>query len=199
MKALKKNINIAAVCVFEILVGIFLLVDPDAFTSAVIVIAGIVLMAAGLYSSVKYFKEDAVKASSGQLLMTGLSLLLSGAFCVFRSGWFVKTLPIITVIYGVVILAVGFCKVQISIDTVRTKNPRWYVFGISAVLSVICALVVFTNPFGTDALASLWTFTGIALVVLAVLDVCGLVLSKLPKKEKIELPVTAKEEEVENK
>ncbi len=199
MKALKRNINILAVCIFETIVGILLLINPDAFTSAVIVIAGIVLMAAGLYSSVRYFKEDPAKASVGQLLMMGLMLLLAGAFCVFRSNWFIETLPILTVIYGVVILAVGFCKVQVSIDMIRIKNKKWYLFAISAVLSVICALVVFANPFGDDSLASLWIFTGVALLVLAALDIASLILSKLPEKETAPVCVEEKEAEEEKK
>ena len=47
-KIIKQNANILFVCLFELVVGILLLINPDAFTSAVIVIAGIVLMAAGL-------------------------------------------------------------------------------------------------------------------------------------------------------
>ena len=83
-KLLKQNVNIIFVCLFELVVGILMLVDPDGFTSAVIIIGGIVLMGAGLYSSVRYFREEQTKAASGQLLMMGLVFIFAGAFCVFR-------------------------------------------------------------------------------------------------------------------
>ncbi len=193
----KQNINIIFVCLLEILIGVLLLVDANAFTAAVIVICGIALMAAGLYSSVKYFKESALVAASGQLLMIGLMLLLSGAFCVFRSTWFIETLPILTVIYGVITLAIGFCKVQVSVDSIRVGSRLWYLYGISALLSVVCALVVFANPFGEAALDSLWIFTGVSLLVLFALDVASLVcvktLAKKAKKEE-ESPESLPEE-----
>ena len=184
---IKQNINIIFVCILEILIGVLLLVDANAFTAAVIVICGIALMAAGLYSSVKYFKESALVAASGQLLMIGLMLLLSGAFCVFRANWFIETLPILTVIYGVVTLAIGFCKVQVSVDSIRAGSCLWFLYGISAVLSIVCSLVVFANPFGEDKLATLWIFTGISLLVLCALDIASLVCIKtLAKKAKKE-------------
>lgn len=191
-KLLKQNVNFLAVCLLEIIVGVLLVIDAKSFTSAVIVIGGIALMAAGLYSSVRYFKEDAATAAQGQLLMIGLLLLLFGAFCVFKSGWFVDTLRIFTAIYGVVILALGFCKAQISIDMFRLKIKRWYLFFVSAILSVACSLVVFFNPFGEDALDKLWIFTGAALLVLALLDVVCMFLVKHKPKQKIS-PETASE------
>lgn len=195
-KIIKQNINFLAVCLFEIIVGVLLLIDPTAFTSAVIVICGIALMAAGLYSSVRYFKEDAKIAALGQLLAIGLALLLFGAFCVFRSAWFLEKLHVLTVIYGVVILALSLCKVQIFIDMVRMKIGRWYLFLIDSILSVICSLVVFFNPFGEDALASLWIFTGVALLVLALLDIASQIIVKYkPEQNKDKEP----EKEAEGK
>lgn len=183
-KFLRQNVNFLAVCIFEIVFGVLLLIDPDAFTSAAIVISGVALMAAGLYSSVRYFKEDAEEAAKGQLLMIGLLLLLFGAFCVFRSAWFVETLPILTVIYGVVILSLGFCKAQMSIDLFRLKKRFWILFSLDAILTIASSLVVFLNPFGEDALGKLWIFTGIALLVLAALDIAFMIIIKHKPKDK---------------
>ena len=40
----------------EILVGILLLIDPAGFTSGIIIAAGAVLMALGLYNIILYFR-----------------------------------------------------------------------------------------------------------------------------------------------
>ena len=63
-KVLKQNVNIIFVCLFELIVGILMLIDPDGFTSAVIIIGGIVLMGAGLYGT----RESGYKQNSGDLI-----------------------------------------------------------------------------------------------------------------------------------
>ena len=183
-KFFKENVNFLAVCIFEIVFGVLLLINPEAFTSAVIIICGAAVMAAGLYATVRYFKEDAKEASEGQLLMIGLLLLLFGAFCIFRSAWFIETLPILTVIYGVVILALGFCKAQMSIDLFRLKKKFWFLFSLDAILTIASSLVVFLNPFGDGELGKLWIFTGIALLVLAAFDIAIMIVIKHKPKER---------------
>lgn len=45
---------------------------------------------------------------------------------------------------------------------------------ISAVVSVVCGIVIITNPFSTAAV--LWIFTGISLVAEAVFDILTAIL-----------------------
>lgn len=175
MKALKEHSTNILLCVLEILVGILLLIDPIGFTSGIIITAGVVLLAVGLICVIKYFRAAPVEAALSQLLLKGLTALALGAFCVFRSQWFVVVFPMLTILYGVVILVVGFGKVQLCVDMLRIKKPRWYVAAISAALSVICGLVVLANPFASTVV--LWAFTGVSLIVEAVLDAVSLVIN----------------------
>ena len=41
MKFLKRNANVILICLFEVLIGILLLVDPIGFTSAIIIAFGV--------------------------------------------------------------------------------------------------------------------------------------------------------------
>lgn len=176
MNILKQNTNGVILCLFEVLVGILLLIDPIGFTSGIIIAAGIILLAVGIISIVRYFKMDALEAAISRSLVRGLVALLAGAFCTFRSEWFLVTFPVLTIIYGAVVLVTGLVKIQVTVDMLRLKNKRWFWGAISAAVSVISAVVILNNPFATTTV--LWMFTGILLIVEAVFDIITLIVSK---------------------
>lgn len=181
MKKLKKSLNGILVCIFEVLVGILLLIDPVNFTTGIICAAGAVLMVMGVISVIRYFKADSVEAAVGQYLTKGLVELVAGAFCAFKSYWFVVTFPAITLIYGVVILLTGLSKVQLTVDMLRAKSRKWFLAIISAVISIACGVVILSNPFTSTAV--LWVFTGITLIVEAVVDLVTLIVSGKDSKK----------------
>ena len=175
MKSLKKNIGSLLLCLFELLVGVLLLVNPVGFTSGIIIALGILLLLLGLVLVVRYFRAEAVEAASNQLLAKGLTALVAGGFCVVKSHWFVITFPLLTILYGVFLLLTGLGRIQWTVDILRLKEGRWYLAAISAVLSILCAVVILSSPFTSTAV--LWMFTGISLIVEAVFDVIALLFS----------------------
>lgn len=176
MNAFKENANSIALCLFELIVGILLLINPIGFTSGIITITGLVLMAFGIIEIVKYFKESLVEAAIGQTLVKGLVFILAGGFCTFKTEWFVRTFPVLTIIYGIVILLTGISKVQLTVDMLRRKNKKWFWAAINAVISIICAIVILNSPFTSTAV--LWSFTGITMIFEGVLDVITMIIKK---------------------
>lgn len=168
MNSLKRSLSGTLMGLIELLIGILLLIDPVGFTSGIIIAFGIVMMLWGLANIVKYFRTGAEEAAAKQLLATGLAKVLVGAFCAFRSHWFVATFPVLTLLYGVVILFVGLRKVQWTADMLRLKRKRWFLALISAAVSLLCGVVIITSPFSSTAV--LWMFTAIGLIVDAVCD-----------------------------
>lgn len=181
MNAIKRNFGNIAMILTELIIGILLLVDPIGFTSGIIVAFGIILMVMGVANIIKYFRTEAVEAAVSQLLSKGIVQLLGGLFCTFCSNWFIATFPVLTLIYGVVILVAGITKIQRTVDIIRLKYKRWFLVGISAAISILCGVVIITSPFSTTAV--LWTFTGISLIVEAVFDVIGALFGGRDKKE----------------
>ena len=55
MEALKGSLNGIVLCLFELIVGILLLINPVGFTAWIIMSAGIVLMLLGLVEVAKYW------------------------------------------------------------------------------------------------------------------------------------------------
>lgn len=176
MKTLSQNVKAIILCIIEAVAGILLLLHPVRFTSTVIVVAGIALMLDGLLSVVNYFRSKPAEAAVGQLLVRGLVCILAGAFCAFNSGWFLVTFPVITVLYGVTVLVGGMGKIQAAMDMRRMENKKWWWALISAVISILCAIVIINNPFSSTM--AIWLFTGISLIVEAIVDVIALVVSR---------------------
>ncbi|MBQ7870562.1 MAG: DUF308 domain-containing protein [Oscillospiraceae bacterium] len=168
MKKLKEHSHGLILTLAELLVGILLLIDPEGFTAGIIVVAGVGLLVLGLISAIRYFRADPVAAAAGQFLMKGLLFLLLGVVFITKSGWFIRTFPILTILYAVAILIAGLSKVQMMVDMLRLKRGKWFLAAISAVLSLVCAALILVDPFATVEV--LWIFTGISLIVEAVLD-----------------------------
>ena len=168
---LKRNLSSMAMSIAEVIIGILLLVNPIGFTSGIIIAFGIVLMIMGISTTNKYFRTEPEEAAVSQILVKGLLMLLAGAFCAFNSHWFIATFPVLTLVYGVVILITGITKVQWTIDIIRMKRSKWFWAAISAAISIVCGVVIITSPFSTTAV--LWMFIGISLIVEAVFDMIG--------------------------
>ena len=175
MKFLKNHFAGIGMFLLEILVGVLLLINPVGFTSGINIGAGLVLLLVGIVCIIKYFRAEPQEAAKSQNLMKGLIALLAGSFCALRSEWFVVTFPVITLIYGVVILITGLGKIQWTVDILRQKKPRWFLCALSALVSTACGLVIIAAPFTTTAV--LWMFTGIGLIVDACFDIAALIFT----------------------
>ncbi|MGN0763233.1 MAG: DUF308 domain-containing protein [Aristaeellaceae bacterium] len=162
----------------EIAVGILLLVNPSLFTSTIIIVVGFGLILLGLLSMVHYCRTPAAEAEKEQSLVKGLMLATVGIFCAAKSEWFLTTFPVLTRLYGVAILAIGLSKVQWTVDGLRMKRVSWYWAGLSALVTLICAAIILSNPFGSER--ALWIFTGVSLLVEAALDMLAILWKGKP-------------------
>ncbi len=177
MKTPKQNGSAIILCIIEVVAGILLLINPTRFTASIIIAAGVALMVDGLLNVIRYFRSSPEEAAASRLLMRGLIALLAGGFCTFNPGWFVAAFPVIAILYGITILIVGLGKVQNTMDMIRGKNSKWWLGAISAVISIVCALVIIKNPFSSTVV--LWCFAGISLIVEAVIDLVTLIMSRI--------------------
>ena len=175
-KIWNQNTSGIIISIFEILIGILLLVKPAGFTSVIIILFGIVLCFFGISSIIEYFHQDIEEAAKGQDLTKGLLFLVAGFFCVFQHSWFVGTFSVVAILYGIMMLVTGLAKVQTAVDMVRMKRKSWTWLASSAALSIVCAVIILNNPFKTNEV--LWMFTGIVLIMEAILDVIIIVIRK---------------------
>lgn len=183
MKMLKENTNGFIVLLFEIVVGILLLVNPVGFTKAIIIAGGILLCLSGLACIIKYFRTDIGEAVKSQLIFKGAVSLIAGIFCAVKSDWFVATFPLFTVLYGTAVLLASLIKLQSTVNLIRLKRKKWYISAIGTAASAVCAVVILFNPFAGTA--ALWTFTGITLIAEAFVDMFAMLVNGREDGEQI--------------
>ena len=99
--------------------------DPIVFTSGIITAAGVVLLMMGAFTIFKYFRMDPLDAQKEQGLAKGICAVLMGLFCVFQREWIITTFPLLTVVYGVVILLTGIMRIQWAAYEKRTVVYGW--------------------------------------------------------------------------
>ena len=177
MKKMGKTAGGVLGSICEIAVGILLLVNPTGFTAGIIMALGVLLSALGVLGVVRYFRTEPVRAALEQHLIRGLLMLLGGLFCIFNTRLIIDTFPVLTMLYGVGLLVMGVVKVQWTVDILRVKVGRWYLPGISALVSLVCAAVILLNPFAS--MVALWVFIGVALIVEAVVDLLAILWDRL--------------------
>ena len=181
MDIIKKNLNVIILCLFEIFAGILLFINPVSFTVSIIAGIGIVLLIIGILSIISYFKTEPGKAAIQQSLANGLLFSAAGLFCLFKSQWFIVTFPLLTILYGILILITGLVKIQWAVDLLRMKIQKWFFAAIGAALSLLFAAVILMNPFNSTVF--LWRFVAISLILEAILDIVTLFLNYNGKKE----------------
>lgn len=178
---IKEKVSVIALSIIEILVGILLLTSPMGLTSWIIVIAGIILTATGILKIVGYFSVSAEEAILQKSLAFGILAVLLGLCCMFRSEWFIALFPLLTTLYGILILINGVIKVQWTADMIRIKKRRWGWMALSAAVTVMCAIIILWHPF--VAIAALWMFIGITMIVEAVIDIIAVIFIQKNKSE----------------
>ena len=175
------NLGGTLLCLGEILVGILLLIDPEGFTSTILIAGGIILAAAGIYHVIWYFITDPEEAAEGNRMALGLISLAAGLFCIFRTKWLMDFFSLLTTLYGAAILAIGLGKVQTTVDLIRLKFRRWYFPALGTLVTLICGGVILLDPFAASA--AIWQFIGISFLCEAVLDAVSLIACRSKKAE----------------
>ena len=170
-------------CFFELLVGILLLINPVNFTSGIIIALGVLLLPIGIIEIMVYFRLEPLEAAKRQSLTKGLVVILAGLFCIFKTNWFIVTFPLLTIMYGVIILLMGVAKIQWAVDMLRMKKQNWFLAAIASVLCMAIAIIILMSPF--ESTLFFWRFIAISLILEAVLDILALVFARKKKEQEI--------------
>lgn len=181
MKRYNTVLGKVTICVCEIIVGVLLMVNPVVFTAGIITSAGILLLLTGAFTMLKYFRTDPFEAMLEQGLVKGICAILGGILCVFKKELIITTFPLLTVLYGVVILFTGIMRVQWAVDMMRIKKEQWQMAGIGAAVSIILSAIILLNPFKSTV--ALWRFVAISMIIGAVIDLVILVFIKQGSRE----------------
>ena len=166
----------------EILLGVVLLINPEGFTSWIIIAAGIAMVVTGLWHVLRYFNLEPELAMREHDLSTGLFLAAAGAICIFKTAWVLGLFSHLTMLYAIALLILGFIKLQSTVDLLRLKRRGWALSLVNAALTVVLSVIILIDPFG--AMSALWQLTGVSIIVIALLDIAVMIFSALKPEEK---------------
>lgn len=177
---IKKTSISLMLAVGEMLLGILLLINPVGLTSFVIIALGVLLLLLSALHLFRYIRLPKEEAAQTWKLATGAGLLAVGIAIVANQPWMVEMLGTLTTLYGIIMLSATFMKLQISVDALRGKHRFWYLMAISFVATAVLSTLLFI---GSLAESAVWVVTGIALIVLAVLDAVYFILGRRKKTD----------------
>lgn len=174
MAKIKRSMGSLFMSLAELLVGVFLFLNPSWVTVGAIIAAGVILVLNGIYHIARCFLIEPEEAAEERSLFRGLCAILLGLFCAFNSRWFVEAFPALTVIYGAVNLAAGIRKLQWAVDMIRLEQKYWLAEMIGAVLTLALSVLILCDPFASSE--ARWAFVSVSLIVEAAVDILNFVL-----------------------
>ncbi len=159
MNEVKKTIkwikwDVIITSILSILLGIAFIVVPQDSADALCLISGIVLISAGVIAIASFISYGYF--FGGYFFVLGISLILSGIFCLINL-WMVK--GVLTVIFGIFIIINGSSSIADSIDCARAKVSGWPLMFLMGILTIILGSVVMFGTFDT-----IMMFAGFSLI-----------------------------------
>lgn len=168
MKYLKTNVPIILMILFEAAVGILLLVNPEGFTRTIIILFGVILLAIGLTYLMRYMSAKKEEINDPLSLVVAIVALAIGVICTFRSDLIFGLITAVAIIYGVILVIVGACKLHNYHSAKKIGAPVSAINVVSGLIAVILGIVITVYP--KNAALSVWQIAGIILLLEAAVD-----------------------------
>ena len=174
MEKFKRLLPTILMILFEVVIGILLLIDGERFTGVIFVIFGVLMLVLGLISLIRTL----LAARGGQVissfaLVMSIILITIGAFFTAASGSVLGVVGFIATIYGLILVISGVFKLADYL-TLRAAGVGSGFAIFSVIISIVLGILIAFNPFGTAQI--FWTVLGIMLIASAVLDIISLII-----------------------
>ena len=151
-----------------IVLGIILIIYPAQTINVICKIIGVTAVAAGIYTTVRFFLRSATTFTATAGLITGIICLVCGILLI-SNPYFIKS--IFPFVIGIMIIIDSAFKLSASLELRGTSAGAWYGMFFLALLGLIFGFVV---VFNARAAADLITrIIGVSLIVDAVENICA--------------------------
>ena len=150
--------------VLYILLGLLLLLAPQAVADVFCIALGLLVVLCGLQSLYGYFKKDngSIRAAVSLLLsLPTIALGMWALLCTVQSAMtFEWLLPLL---FGLMLLVDGVVRAQSSFALAKRKGQKWWLLLLLSLVSVALGVVLVLHPF--DAAIGVTMLCGILLIV----------------------------------
>ena len=149
--------------VLYILLGLLLLLAPQAVADVFCIALGLLVVLCGLQSLYGYFKKDngSIRAAVSLLLsLPTIALGMWALLCTVQSAMtFEWLLPLL---FGLMLLVDGVVRAQSSFALAKRKGQKWWLLLLFSIVSVALGVLLVLHPF--DAAVSVVMLCGILLI-----------------------------------
>lgn len=177
MGELKKGFSkLLSISIFSsiiiLILGILLLIKPDAVIHMISTIIGILILIPGINSLINYFKTKYQPN-----LIIGIITSIIGIVLIFNSTFVASLLPFVL---GVFFIVNGVNKIQYAMELKRQNVVNYTTSLVISILIVICGVLFIVNPFrGAMVITQV---IGVFMVVYSVLDISNSIIIKKDMK-----------------
>lgn len=177
MNPVKSGISAVVVIAIEILIGIFLLMNPEAFMRTIIIIAGIGLLVLGVVLLARYITGQKDASAGFGILIGAIISLILGLVCIFASQGIEWMIEVFIWVCGIFLIIAGVIKI-VSFFNVRGAG---YASGgtvlllVSGIVMTIFGILMVFHPF--QSLSTLLRIGGVVLIVEAVFDLISFIVT----------------------
>ncbi|MBP5454391.1 MAG: DUF308 domain-containing protein [Lachnospiraceae bacterium] len=162
------------------LMGLFLLIFPKTVGTVFANVLGIAMILFGVIKVIGYFSKDLFRLAFQYDLAFGVLIILVGIATIHRPG---ELLEFLCMVIGVLILADGLFKIQMSMDAkVFGIHKWWLILSLAVIAGVFGALLLF-NP--TEGSLVIMRLIGVALMAEGIMNLATVLTAvKIIKHQK---------------
>ena len=162
------------------LMGLFLLIFPKTVGTVFANVLGIAMILFGVIKVIGYFSKDLFRLAFRYDLAFGILIILVGIATIHRPG---ELLEFLCMVIGVLILADGLFKIQMSMDAkVFGIHKWWLILSLAVIAGVFGALLLF-NP--TEGSLVIMRLIGVALMAEGIMNLATVLTAvKIIKHQK---------------
>ncbi len=167
MKELARKIgsNLVTQAILSILLGLFLLIWPQATVVTLIYILGAYLALSGVIALVTYFRHRKRYGGSEGTLVAGILFIIAALICFIFTR---QVASLFTLIFGILIALSGILNMVRTVELRRSFGGIWVLFMIISLLIAIGGIVIIFYPFQSTVFFIL--VLGIILIVKGVIE-----------------------------
>ncbi len=165
---------------FTIIMGIVLLLLPNATNKVVGIIVGIIFLIEGINSVYKYFHREGAKLYNLNLIFGVLYALLGVVIILYPF----TVVEFVTVCLGIYMIINGASKVNYALWLKKGNEESWLITLATGILIAIVGILVIFNPFASLTLTKL---AGAFLIITGILDFMDTILFRNRSKEIMEI------------
>lgn len=149
------------------ILGAYLILFPDCSATVFCILVGVLLILSGIIKIIGYFSKDFYCLAFQFDLAFGILMIAIGAIIIIRSKLMVN---LIFAVFGVMILADGLFKIQMSIDAKRFGLGLWWRILAVAVLTGIFGAALLVRPF--EGARLMMILVGSTILLEGILNLC---------------------------